>query len=784
MPSSIPPPASREMELKVVGMDCTECTQHVHHALCALPGVEEAQVFLSSEKAVVRFDPTQVDMNALRKAVEAAGYSVPLRMMELPIRGMDCAECTQHVQHALAAVPGVESVEVFLTSEKAVLRLASTEVPVDTLRKAVESAGYAVPETSIEMQGQRPSLASFTRPVLTLFGLMVGAVLLITVAGEWLGLFERITDVIPWPIGWAVVLVGGAPIFWNVLRATWRRQVISHTLMSLGVIAALAVGQWTTAAVVVFFMHTGNFVESFTTERSRQAVKRLTQLAPKKARVEREGQEVEVPVSEVQVGDTIVVRPGELIPVDGKVVSGQATIDQAAITGESMPVEVSMGSTVFAATIARLGSVRLHATHVGRDTTFGQVIKMVEEAEAHRADVQRLADRFSAYFLPVVAGIALLTFAISRNPLSTAAVLVVACSCSLALATPIAMLASIGMGAQRGLLIKGGKYLEELARADVLLIDKTGTVTLGQPCITDIVPLGEQTPDELLQLAASCERYSEHPLAEAVRREAVVHGLTLAEPEHFAAVPGQGVRAYIDGRDIAIGNTHMIPQGNSSAYVRKLQLQGKTLLFVTQDGTLIGVLAATDTIRPEVKLALSRVRTFGVKRIELLTGDNELTANTLATHLGIDYRAELLPEAKIAVVKEYQAKGHTVVMVGDGVNDAPALAQANVGIAMGVAGTDVALDAAHMALMRDDWELVPDAFAIAHRTMRVVKMNIGFTMLYNLVGLSLAAFGVLPPIVAAAAQSLPDLGILANSAQLLRQLQRQPLTQHQKEAGQ
>jgi Cd2+/Zn2+-exporting ATPase/Cu+-exporting ATPase len=692
--------------------------------------------------------------------------------MELKVAGMDCAECTLHVQHALASVPGVESVEVFLSSEKAVLCLASPDVLVDTLRRAVESAGYAVEDANIDVQGHHPSLTSYTRPILTLFGLVVGAVLLVAVAGEWFGLFERITDVIPWPVGWALVLLGGAPIFWNVLRATWRRQVISHTLMSLGVIAALAVGQWTTAAVIVFFMYTGNFVESFTTERSRQAVKRLTQLAPKKARVEREGQEVEVPVSEVQVGDIIVVRPGESIPVDGEVMSGQATIDQAAITGESMPVEVSAGSHVFAATIARLGSIRLRATRVGRDTTFGRVIKMVEEAEAHRAEVQRLADRFSTYFLPIVAGIALLTFLISRNPLATAAVLVVACSCSLALATPIAMLTSIGTGASRGLLIKGGKYLEELARADVLLIDKTGTVTLGQPCITDIVPLGEQTPDELLRLAASSERYSEHPLAEAVRREAVVHGLALAEPEHFEAVPGQGVRAQVDGRDIVIGNAHMIPQSNSSALVRALQSQGKTLLFVTQDGTLIGVLAATDTIRPEVKTALSRVRTFGVKRIELLTGDNALTTNTLATHLGIDYRAELLPEDKIAVVKEYQAKGHTVVMVGDGVNDAPALAQANVGIAMGVAGTDVAMDAAHMALMRDDWELVPDVFAIAHRTMRVVKMNIGFTILYNLVGLSLAAFGVLPPIVAAAAQSLPDLGILANSARLLRPLQR------------
>ncbi len=342
-----------------------------------------------------------------------------------------------------------------------------------------------------------------------------------------------------------------------------------------------------------------------------------------------------------------------------------------------------------------------------------------------------------------VAAIALLTLVISRNPLSTASVLVVACSCSLALATPIAMLASIGMGAQRGLLIKDGKYLEELARADVLLINKTGTVTLGRPQITDIVPLDEQAPDDLLRLAASCERYSEHPLAEAVRREAVVRGLALSEPLHFEAVPDLGVCAQIDGAHIAVGNTHLIPQGNSHTHARALQLQGKMLLFVTKDDRLVGVLGAADTIRPEVQTALSRVRAFGVKRIELLTGDNELTASSLANHLGIDYRAGLLPEDKIAAVKTYQAQGHTVVMVGDGVNDAPALAQANVGIAMGVAGTDVALDAAHMALMRDDWELVPDAFAIAHHTMRVVRINIGFTVLYNLIGLSLAALGVL-----------------------------------------
>jgi Cu+-exporting ATPase len=700
------------------------------------------------------------------------------RVIELPVRGMDCAECSQHVQHALAVIPGVESVTVLLASAKAVLRLDPAQVPLSALAQAVKAAGYEVAALETEARTEAFSLARFTRPVLTLFGLLVGAVLLIVIVGEWLGFFERVTEVVPWLVGVALVLVAGAPIFWTVLRAALRRQILSHTLMSLGVVAALAVGQWPTAAVVVFFMHTGTFVESFTTERSRRALKHLTTLVPKLARLEQQGEEVEVPVEVIQVGDTVIVRPGEALPVDGEVVSGQATLDQAAITGESMPVEVGPGSQVFAATIARLGSLRVRATQVGRNTTFGKVVKLVEEAEAHRADVQRLADRFSAYFLPVIATIALLTFLISRNPLATASVLVVACSCSLALATPIAMLASIGMGAQRGLLIKGGKYLELLARADVLLIDKTGTVTLGRPQITDIVPLDDRTPDDLLRLAASCERYSEHPLAEAVRREAVAHGLDLCEPVNFKALPGLGVRAEIEGAAVAVGSAQLVPQAQSLARVRALQEQGKTLLYVMKDEALIGILAAADTLRPDVQAALERVQTLGVQQIELLTGDHEETARPLAASLGIAYRAQLLPTDKLAVVKAYQAQGHRVVMVGDGVNDAPALAQADVGIAMGVAGTDVALDAAHLALLRDDWELVPDAFAIARRTMRVVKINLGFTVLYNLVGLTLAALGILPPIAAAAAQSLPDLGILANSAQLLRQMVRSPRTSH------
>ncbi len=694
-----------------------------------------------------------------------------LRTLELPVKGMDCTECTQHVQHALCALPGVIDAQVYLSSEKAVVRYDPAQVDLPAFQQAVERAGYSVvsEEAAIEDTTVSPSLGSVTRPILTLFALVFGVVLLVVIVGEWFGLLEHITDLVPWYVGWALVLLAGSPIFLSVLRAAFRRQVISHTLMSLGVFAALAVGQWPTAAVVVFFMHIGAFAENFTTERSRRALKNLTRMAPKTARIEREGQEGEVALDEVRAGDIVVVRPGETIPVDGLVLSGQATVNQAAITGESMPVEVEKGSRVFAATIATLGSLRIQTTRVGADATFGRVIKMVEEAESHRADVQRLADRFSAYFLPTVAGISALTFLISRNPLATASVLVVACSCSLALATPVAMLASIGAAAKRGMLIKGGKYLEVLARADVLLLDKTGTVTVGEPQITDIVSTGQMTNAQLLQLAASAERYSEHPLAEAVRAKARELDLALLPAEEFEAIPGQGLRARISGSTLVIGNARLIPSGHDQASTARLEAQGKTLLFVERDGALIGLLAAADTVRPEVPEALTLVREYGIKHIEILTGDNERVASTLAEQLGIGYQANLLPEDKIRLVKEYQAKGHTVVMVGDGVNDAPALAQADVGMAMGVAGTDVAMDAAHMALMRNDWQLVPEIFAIAHRTMRVVKMNIGFTALYNLAGLSLAALGILPPILAAAAQSLPDLGILANSSRLLRQ---------------
>jgi len=696
--------------------------------------------------------------------------------LEVPVRGMDCTDCAAHVRHAIAALPGVDGVDVFLASEKAVVRLDPARVSRADIAGAVAAAGYACPAPTTGVGASddaapaaRAAFANTSRMIFTVFGLVFGAVLLIVVAGEWFGLFDAVTERVPFPVGLALVLCAGGTILWGVLRDLLHRRVTSHTLMTIGLVAALVVGQWTTALIVVFFMRVGGYTESFTTERGRRALKELVALAPATARVERAGGEREVPVGEVVVGETVIVRPGENIPVDGEVIAGTASVMQAAITGESMPVDVDPGSRVFAATSATGGALRLRVTRVGADSTYGKIVRLVEEAETHRADAQRLGDRFATWYIPVVAAIALLTFLLRRDPLAVAAVLVVACSCSFALATPIAMLASIGVGAKRGVLIKGGKYLETLARADVLLVDKTGTLTLGRPQVTQIVTLGAASEADVLRWAATAERYSEHPLAEAVRRAARERGLSLGEPGDFRATAGVGVEATVDGMTVTVGSRRAVPGAASLSVADALEGAGQTTLIVVCDGVLVGVIATDDTVRPEVPAAITAVRSLGVKHIELLTGDNAQVAAALAGQLGVEYRAGLLPEDKIARVREWQAQGHRVVMVGDGVNDAPALAQADVGIAMGAAGTDVAMDAAHLVLMRDDWTLVPVAFRIAQRTMRTVRANLAFTVIYNLVGLSLASVGILPPILAAAAQSLPDVGILANSSRLLRQ---------------
>lgn len=684
---------------------------------------------------------------------------------------MDCSGCARNVKQALEKVEGVESVDVLLSSEKARIKTGTRQPASSEFKKAVEEIGYRIPENEDKTADNDANLQEMAQRSFRLFGLVFGAILLVVVAGEWLGLFQAATIWVPFWIGALFVLAIGYPVFKQVVVAARKGMVTPHALMALGAVTALAAGEWVTAAIVVFFMRTGDYIESYTTDKARDSVRSLTELAPQKATVLRDGTEEEIPIDQVRPGDQIIVRPGGSIPVDGTVIEGHATVDESPITGESMPVEKTKNSEVYASTIAQGGRLLLRADAIGRDSTFGKIISMVEEAEAHKGSVQRFADKFSAYYLPVVASVAVLTYFLSGDLMATVAVMVVACACAFALATPVALLASVGSNAKRGVMIKGGKYIEELARADVLLIDKTGTLTFGRPEVSDIISLNGCSEGDLLATAASAEQYSEHPLGKAVVEAAQQRHFALNNPDHFEELTGNGVKARINGHTITVGNERLLsdPDEKIQQQINAMKKEGKTVITVQQDDMLLGLLAAKDTERKEVGAALEQIRSLGIDRIELLTGDNTETARNLAERLGIDFQAELLPEDKIAVAKQYQSEGHTVVMVGDGINDAPALAQADVGIAMGTTGTDVAIETADITLMRDDWNLVPALFQSAQKTMTVIKWNFGFTTAYNAAGLSLAAFGFLPPVLAAAAQSLPDVGILLNSSRLLKE---------------
>jgi len=521
-------------------------------------------------------------------------------------------------------------------------------------------------------------------------------------------------------------------------------------------------------------MRFADFLEGFTTERSRRAIQELLRLTPETARVETDGREVEVPAETVRPGQRVIVKPGDRIPVDGRVVGGHATVNQAPITGESMRVERAAGDHVFAATILERGFLRVEAERVGGATTFGRILRLVEEAEAHKAPVQRFADRFTAYYIPVVVGAALVTYVLRGDATAAVAVVLVACSCAVAMATPTVVLASVGRAARRGLIIKGGRALEALAKVDTVVMDKTGTVTAGAPRVTDVVPLDGRPDAGVLAHAAAVERYSEHPVASAVVAAAEARKLRRLDADTFEVWPGEGVTARLGGIQLACGNGRLLARRGVEVpaavreEARALEARGRTVVYLAEDARLAGLIGVADTARSEVSEALMRLRGLGIRRLLLLTGDNERVARALAAELQIDYRAECLPEDKIAIVRDLQRAGAVVAMVGDGINDAPALAQADVGLAMGAAGTDAAIEAADVAIMREDWRLVPEAIALGRRAFATIQQNLWFTAAYNVGGVLLAGLGWLPPIAAAAAQSLPDVAVMLNSARLLR----------------
>lgn len=694
--------------------------------------------------------------------------------IELKIRGMDCAECAQHVESALGSLAGVQSAKVYFAAERANVVYDEQQVNLDTLCVAVEKAGYRVEDKASTRENHRGDFGRLSSLVtLALVG-AVAALIFVELIAERLGWLDSAIERIPAPVALAAILVGGLPIWRNVVSDLRNRVIGAHALMTLGTVGALAIGQFESAALIVFFMRVGEILEEFTSNRSRAAIRELVRLTPKTARVLRDGQESEVDIAEIHTCEIVVVRPGEHIPVDGKIVAGRASVDQSAITGESLPIEKSVGDSVFAATINQRGMLQIETVRVGADTTFGRVVRLVEEAEGAKAPVQRIADRFSAYFIPLVLVVGALTFLLSHNVTATIAVLVVACACGIALATPIAVVASVGSAARRGILIKGGLYLEALAQVDTLLVDKTGTLTLGEPQVTEVLPLNGMTPPDILRLAAGIKRYSEHPLGSAILHAVRQEGLTLAEPEGFDMIVGKGVTARFDGTEYALGNSRLLEERGIQVtpevteQLTALEAEGKTTLLLADEKQTLGLIAVADVVRPEVPRAMDELRALGIRNIVLLTGDNSRVARALANQLGIEFKADLLPEDKVAEVKRLQALGHRIAMVGDGINDAPALAQADVGIAMGRAGSDIAIEAADVALMRDDWSQVPQAIKIARRAFRTIKQNLALSVAYNIGGMTLAALGILSPVLAAAAQSLPDLFILGNSSRLLR----------------
>ena len=669
--------------------------------------------------------------------------------IDLPVGGMTCAACARSIELALSATLGVTRASVNLATETATVEYDPARAKVHDFVSAIEDLGYSVPETAA-----RPPAEMLYRRRLIVAACFALPVMALGMMHRW-----------PWvqlALTLPVVLYSGAGFYsaaWTALR---HRSANMNSLIALGTGTAFLYSVYETArgghevyfeaaAAIIALILTGRLLEARARAKAGAAIRGLMDLEPPRARILRDGAEVEVPVAEVRRGDTVVVRPGERIPVDGTIVAGESAIDESMLTGESMPVEKGPGGAVFSGSFNRSGSFRFTATQVGSGTVLRRMIEMVRQAQGARAPVARLADVVSGYFTLGVLAAAALTFAVwlFLGPFATAmvnavAVLIIACPCALGLATPTAIMVGTGRGAERGILIKGGEALEMAYRIDTVVLDKTGTLTHGKPVVTAILPGGGFSEGELLRLAASAERYSEHPLGKAVVEAAAARGIALAEPSEFAATAGHGVRARVDGREVEVGRPG---------------------ITVTVDGAAAGSFEIADTIKPEAAAAVGRLRAKGLD-VWMLTGDGRAVAERVAREATIEHvLAEVLPDQKAAEIRKLQAAGKRVAMVGDGINDAPALAQADLGIAMG-SGTDIAIEAGDITLMRGNLNGVPDAIELSRRTMRIIRQNLFWAFAYNTVGIPIAALGLLSPMLASAAMALSSVTVVTNSLRL------------------
>jgi len=792
----------RSSTLKIIGMTCAACAARIEKGLGKLPGVSKSVVSFAAETASVTYDPAQIGLKELAAKVADLGYQVAPDKVEFKITGMSCAACSARIEKALNALPGVFSATVNLATERASVEFSGNELSFQQIQSKVKKLGYEAHDPAnagdvdrekqlreAEVRGQRRRFflsATLSFPLLLGMILHMGAILpelshLLMNPYVQLALATPVQFIAGWPFyrgAWSALRNGSANMDVLVALGTSAAYFFS--------IANLLTGDphlyFETSAILITLIILGKMLEAVAKGRTSEAIKALMGLQPKTARVVRDGNETDIPIEAVQVGDVIVVRPGEKVPVDGVIVEGDSTLDESMLTGESLPVDKKIGDSVAGATINKFGSFKFTATKVGKDTALAQIIRIVEAAQGSKAPIQRFADVVSGYFVPTVVALAVLTFLgwyflfdpgnFTRALVNFTAVLVIACPCALGLATPTSIMVGTGKGAETGILIRGAEHLENAHRLTTIVLDKTGTITKGQPSVTDLLPLKGLSETELLRRAAQVEQSSEHPLAQAIVKHAQAQNILLAAPSSFVAIPGQGVRATLGDQQILVGTRRLLQENNidfaaTIPEIERLEQQGKTVMLVAADGEINGLIAVADTVKEDSAAAVAELQRLGLE-VWMITGDNERAARAIAAGIGIsNVLAEVLPEHKAEKVAALKKEGKVVAMVGDGINDAPALATADVGFAIGT-GTDVAIEAADITLMRGDLGGIVAAIKLSRATMRNIKQNLFWALFYNSLGIPLAASGYLTPVVAGAAMAFSSVSVVLNALRLKR----------------